>query len=287
MAIVNQSAAASISMGQELAEVAEQLRSRTVEIRSADSGRGSGVIWRRDGLIVTNAHVATDPHPRIRLANGRWLSGNVLHRDERHDLAFVQVNASDFPPVQVRDPASLRTGELLLAVGHPADGAGACAVGILAGRPGQSDWLVKADIRLAPGYSGGPLSDAQGQIVGINSMVVAGFGVAVSAAMAQRLIDHPRPRIGVTLQPVITPARQSPSLGLMVVELEPGAPAHLSGLMVGDVLIGVEGKVLNSAGQLSDAITFATNNLRLELLRGGRRQQCDIVLLRERAIGAA
>jgi serine protease Do len=287
MAVVNQSAPVSISMGQELAEVAEQLRLRTVEIRSGDSGRGSGVIWRPDGLIVTNAHVATHPRPTVRLADGRSHAGEVLHRDERHDLAFIQIASADLPANEVRDPGSLRTGELLLAIGHPVDASGACAVGILAARPGASDRLITADIRLAPGYSGGPLSDAQGRLVGINSMVVGGFGVAVSATMVQRLIDRPRRLIGVTLRRVTVAARNGSSFGLMVTELEPGAPAHLSGVMVGDVIIGVEGSRLSSAEQLFDAVMSVAHTLRLELLRAGRRQTCEIVFIRERAVGAA
>src|SRR5690348_2607620 len=119
MATVNQPAPASISMGQELAEMAERLRSQTVEIRSAESGRGSGVIWRPDGLIVTNAHVATVSRPMVRLFDGRVFVGKLVDRDERHDLALVQIEATTLSPVEVRDPDSLRTGELLLAIGHP------------------------------------------------------------------------------------------------------------------------------------------------------------------------
>jgi serine protease Do len=211
----------------------------------------------------------------------------VLHRDERHDLAFIQIASADLPANEVRDPGSLRTGELLLAIGHPVDASGACAVGILAARPGASDRLITADIRLAPGYSGGPLSDAQGRLVGINSMVVGGFGVAVSATMVQRLIDRPRRLIGVTLRRVTVAARNGSSFGLMVTELEPGAPAHLSGVMVGDVIIGVEGSRLSSAEQLFDAVMSVAHTLRLELLRAGRRQTCEIVFIRERAVGAA
>lgn len=287
MAVLNQPAPASITMGRELAEVAERLRSRTVEIRSAESGRGSGVIWRPDGLIATNAHVATVSRPMVRFFDGRVVAGEVVDRDERHDLAFVQSEPTALSSVEVRDPASLRTGELLLAIGHPADVTGACAVGILAEIPGALDWLIRADIRLAPGYSGGPLCDTQGRIVGINSMIVGGFGVAVSAAVVQRLIDHPRLKIGITLQPVTVPGQNAFSFGLMVVELEPGAPAHLSGVMVGDVITGVDGKRLNSAEQLSDAIAAGSGELRLELLRAGRRQHCEVVLIRERAVGLA
>jgi serine protease Do len=223
----------------------------------------------------------------VRLSDGRVFVGKLVDRDERHDVAFLQIEPTALSPIEVRDPASLRTGELLLAIGHPADVTGACAVGILAERPGASDWLIRADIRLAPGYSGGPLCDAQGRIVGINSMIAGGFGVAISAAAVQRLIDHLRPRLGVTVEAVAVPEQQTSSFGLMVIELQPGAPAHLSGVIVGDVILGANGKRLNSAGQLSDVVAAGSHELRLELQRAGRRMQCEVVLIRERAVGVA
>lgn len=85
----------------------------------------------------------------------------------------------------------------------------------------------------------------------------------------------------------MVPEAGASSFGLMVIELEPGAPAHLSGVIVGDVILGANGKRLNSAGQLSDVVAAASHELRLELLRAGRRMQCEVVLIRERAVGVA
>ena len=87
---------------------------------------------------------------------------------------------------------TLRAGELVLAIGNPIEADGAFTVGVVSARPGAEDVLVRADIRLAPGNSGGPLADAQGRVVGINSLVVGGFGVAISSMAVARCLSLAR-----------------------------------------------------------------------------------------------
>jgi serine protease Do len=183
---MNQFVSGVISVGEDLAAVAERLRRCTVEVRGIDSGRGSGVIWRSDGLIVTNAHVATSSEHAVQLADGRVFKAELIRRDRRLDLAVLQIDCTGLPAVQVRDATSLRTGELVIAVGNPMGTNGALSIGLVSTKTG--DMLVKADIRLAPGNSGGPLADSCGRVVGINCMVVDGFGIAVSSAAVERLL---------------------------------------------------------------------------------------------------
>jgi S1-C subfamily serine protease len=117
-------------------------------------------------------------------------------------------------------------------------------------------------------------------VVGINSMVVGGFGVAVTSGAVERWIGDKRRSLGVTVRPVELREAGLPRLGLMVVELEAGGAAHLSGVLIGDVIVGVNGKSLNSPEQLSDAIQAATNVLPLDLLRQGRRKLSKVTLAR-------
>src|SRR5512146_911009 len=132
---------------------------------------GSGVLWTPGGLVVTNAHVAVARWLEVELSDGRLLTGEVMRRDPARDLAAVQIDADGLDCAVVRDPASSRTGEVVLAVGNPMGLAGAFAVGMLAARPAEHDVFLRADIRLAPGYSGGPLADAEGRLIGINALV--------------------------------------------------------------------------------------------------------------------
>jgi serine protease Do len=184
---VNPVEVAGISVGSALGAVTEALRGITVRVSAEHTGFGSGVIWRPDGLIVTNAHVARAPRQRIELADGRVFAGRVVARDARRDLAAIVIGARGLPARSIRDARTLRVGEIVLAVGNPFGEAGAVSVGIVHRSPGSHDWVV-ADVRLAPGNSGGPLADAQGNLVGINSMIVDGFGWAVPSNAVARLL---------------------------------------------------------------------------------------------------
>lgn len=163
----------------ELAGLVARLRRSTVEVRAGTARVGSGVVWSGGGLIVTNAHVARLP-VHIILADGRVVSSRVLAWDRERDLAAVAVDADDLPAVVIGDSDSLRVGDLVVAVGHPL-GLPAMATGVIheIAPPGSRRGFVRADVRLAPGNSGGPLADARGRVVGINTMIEGGLGCAV------------------------------------------------------------------------------------------------------------
>ena len=185
-AAVNPIAASRISLEEELGLVADRLRRSTVRILGAD-GCGSGVIWRPDGVIVSNAHVARAGHLRVELHDGRVLAGNVVARDARRDLAAIRVAGSTFPTVIVRDARTLRPGEMVVAVGNPMGQTGAASVGIVHSAVGDGS-LIVADVRLLPGNSGGPLADIEGRVVGINTLVASGLGCAIPSNAVARFL---------------------------------------------------------------------------------------------------
>src|SRR6266446_10744249 len=115
-AAVNPIELSGISFGETLAAVAETLRRSTVRITgSSRDGSGSGVIWRPDGMIVTNAHVVRSPTQYVKLWDGRQVEGLVTARDNRRDLAVVMISAGVLPGVTIRDARTLRTGEIVIA----------------------------------------------------------------------------------------------------------------------------------------------------------------------------
>jgi serine protease Do len=179
-------------MGEQLGDVAERLRRCTVEVRGANSGGGSGVVWRSDGLIVTNAHVATSSRQKVKLFDGRSFNAVLLCREPRYDLALLQIPATGLASAETRDAFTLRAGELVVAIGNPIEAIGAFTVGVVSAAPHPEDVLLHADIRLAPGNSGGPLADAKGRIVGVNSMVVGGLGVAISSMAVEHCLTLAR-----------------------------------------------------------------------------------------------
>jgi serine protease Do len=179
-----------------LETLAEHLRASTVAVRLGREGAGSGVIWSSDGAIVTNAHVASGPFAEVVLSDGRRFTARLVTRDARRDLALLRIEAEGLRAALPRDPRTLRPGELLVAVGHPLGIPNAVSMGIAHAAVGEGRRrFVSADLRLAPGNSGGPLADAEGRVVGINSMVVGGgLALAVPSDDVQRFVDGSRAR---------------------------------------------------------------------------------------------
>ena len=256
-------------------EVAEQLRRSTVLIQAGDRGSGSGVIWGGDGLIVTNAHVARGSHARVQLWDGREFDAGVSSRDPQMDLAALRIDANDLPAVESADSSKLRPGELAIAIGNPLGFVGALTTGVIhAVGPlrgfGSRTW-VHASVRLAPGNSGGPLADAHGRVIGINTMVAGQLALAIpSNAVHQFLFAGPRSAwLGVTLHAVRVPRGNADAFGLVILEVEPGSPAARASLLPGDILLGTEENPFQSTGDLARSLeTNGLRPLRLQFLRG-------------------
>lgn len=172
------------------AALAARLARITVEVRgrgrdaSAGAPVGSGVVWHPDGLILTNAHVARGDVSVV-LSDGRLRSARLVARDVEHDLAALVVDATSLPAAEIGDSSALRVGELVLAVGNPLGLVRALSAGLVHALDRR---FIQADLRLAPGNSGGPLADARGCVVGLNAMIVGGLAVAVPSREAQRFV---------------------------------------------------------------------------------------------------
>ena len=174
----------------DIAELAEELRRVTVEVTDDDALLGSGVLWPA-GHVVTNAHVVRRPEVSLRLADGRRLRARVVARDRAADLALLSAPGSGVPPATLADPETIRVGSFVVAVGHPLGVRGALATGIVCAigpiDRGGRRW-IQADLHLAPGNSGGPLADAGGRIVGVNSRAAGPLALAVPNDQVARFV---------------------------------------------------------------------------------------------------
>jgi serine protease Do len=270
-------------------ETAERLRRSTVQITIGKRSSGSGVIWTTGGTIVTNAHVASEDRVDVKLWDGRTYPGIVTDRDVRRDLAKLQVKALDLSAVTPGDSHSLRMGELVIAVGNPLGFIGALTTGVLHAlgpipQLGRLPW-VQADVRLAPGNSGGPLADAHGRVIGINTMVAGGLALAIPSHDVVAFLEKgaSSPMLGVVLRPVWLPKGLNPGerrFGLMILETKPASAAERASLFAGDILTGVDGKAIQQPDDLADALQSARKRvLRLQFIRGNR------AAVREVAVG--
>jgi len=268
-----------------IGEVGELLRRSTVHVRITGPRRqsaGSGVVWDAAGTIVTNAHVLGSETPLVELWDGRTFPAEVHATDAQRDLAKLKLPANGLPAATFRDHP-VRPGELVVAVGNPLGFTGALTTGVIhALGPfsglGRKPW-VQAAIRLAPGNSGGPLADAAGNVVGINTMIVhGGIALAVPSAIVNEFVRNGAgPRLGVTVRPVRLNRRRS--LSLLILSIDRGSAAEQASLLIGDLLIGTEKTRFASAADLSDAIAEAgSGRLTLRFLRGDHPREREVVV---------
>jgi serine protease Do len=199
------------------------------------------------------------------------------------------------PAATLADSSKARVGEFVLAVGNPLGFVGALSAGIIhaAGSVrglGMSSWL-QADVKLAPGNSGGPLANAQGRVLGINTMVAGGLALAIpSNDVARFLANGPsHSLLGVEIRPVQIVVRDENRIGLLVMGVTPGGAASMASLMIGDILVGIDGILFRSVSDLEIALQGTVERiLNLLFVRGDRRniRRVAVILGMDRRVAA-
>jgi serine protease Do len=280
-----------------LGEIAEQVRRYTVLVEPGERGNGSGVIWSSDGIIITNAHVARSTRPRVTLWDGREFTAEVMSREARLDLAALHIPADGLASATPVDSSQVRPGEVAIAVGNPMGFLGAMTLGVIHNvgpvrATGARRW-IQADIRLAPGNSGGPLADTRGRVIGINTMSLGGrLALAIPSDEVRRFLRSGSgvQWLGVSVTPVRLPKSSESRNGLLLAEIEPGGPAAQSSLLPGDILLGTENVTFSSAEDLATVLEGNEPRvLRLRFLRGdyGNVRRVSVSLGQERSPIAA
>jgi serine protease Do len=281
-----------------IAEMVERVKPSVVQVMNGRRGAGAGVIWRSNGGIVTNYHVIAGggPTARVLLTDGRELEARVVNSNPALDLALLQADAEDLPAAPVADSSQLRVGELVFAVGHPWGQPHVVTMGIVSAhgevpmpRSERKAQYVRSDVNVAPGNSGGPMLNAQGAVVGITAMIFGGdMAVAIPSHVATEWVaglPSRRVYLGVGVQPVELPPslfekEHAEAEGLMVVAVDRDGPAHRAGLLVGDVLLSMQGKPVIDGDSLLGALAKGAEGepLRLKFWRGGAVRELDLDL---------
>jgi S1-C subfamily serine protease len=289
-------------ISENLATIVKRLSPSLVRVEARKRLAATGVIWSTDGLIVTAHHVVTQEEDiRVGLADGRMLEARLIGRDPTTDLALLQVQEQGLvPPVWGdADGAALSVGHLVVGLGRPGRTVHA-ALGMISalGDPwrtpagGCIDRYMHVDIVMYPGFSGGPLVNAAGQVVGlITSALLRNMNMAIPVATVDRvgvmLRDHGRIRrgfLGVSSQPVRLPANIVEQLGqetgLLLTAVESGSPAAQGGLVLGDTLVTLDDTGMR---QHDDLIAFMAlerigQTVTVTLLRGGQVQEFRVVV---------
>ncbi len=277
------------------AQMIERAHESVVQVRSRGRGSGAGVIWDKDGLVLTNHHVVAGGRRggkvQVVLQDGRAFDAGVVKRGWSLDLALLHIDGlpGDLPAAPVGNSDALRVGELVFAIGHPWGRLGAVTAGIVSGLgvvrgPSGRARYIQSDVSLAPGNSGGPLLNARGEIVGINAMIFGSLAFSIPSNAATAWLagsEEKRPRLGVQILPVELPAPlrrrgRTGKTGLMVVAVERDGPADRAGLLVGDVLLDVAGEPADDAGSLLGSLARAGDTVRLSVVRNGAVSEVEV-----------
>ncbi|MBV9617305.1 MAG: trypsin-like peptidase domain-containing protein, partial [Ktedonobacteraceae bacterium] len=178
-----------------LTGIFERVRPSVVQIHTEGRGGGTGIIWHKDGRILTNNHVVArdDARVQVLLSDGRTLTARVLQRNRQLDLALLKADGADLQPLPAGDSTQLRVGEWVFALGHPWGQRWVLTAGIVSTistvklAENASTRYIKSDVGLAPGNSGGPLLDADGNFIGINAMI---FGGDLSVSIPSEVVNR-------------------------------------------------------------------------------------------------
>ncbi|MFO1192582.1 MAG: Do family serine endopeptidase [Rhodoferax sp.] len=266
-------------------------------------GQGSGFIVSADGIILTNAHVVRDAtEVSVKLTDRREFIAKVLGADPKTDVAVLKIDARDLPVVALGRTSDLRVGEWVLAIGSPFGFENTVTAGVVSakGRSLPDDSAVpfiQTDVAVNPGNSGGPLFNARGEVIGINSQIYSrtggyqglSFAIPIDLALGikDKLVAHGKvehARLGVIVQEVNQALADSFGLdkpqGALVSAVEKGGPADKAGLQPGDVIRSANGRAIVSSGDLPAALTLAApgDRLQLDVWRNGHPVQLQAAL---------
>lgn len=270
-----------MSLTQSIEAIAQQLRRSIVQVRVGRRGVGSGVIWASNGLIVTNDHVVRGQDAIVELSDGRAFPAKTKARSPQRDLATLQVDAINLPNLPIGDSDQVRVGELVFAVGNPGGVSGVVTTGIIHTIESKKAW-IQADVRLAPGNSGGALANAKGEVIGINTMIMNGKGLAIPSRAVEQFLKNMgnHPYLGVELQFVRVTIRNRPAYGLLITSIAPNSTAQKAELLPGDILIGVRSTLFQAPNELFWILQNSNvgDGMTIEFLRGGQHLSRSVIL---------
>jgi serine protease DegQ len=292
-----------VSFSQELNSAAEKAGPSVVTVHARHRVPSSGIHWRRGIVVTANHTVRREDDITVLIHGGKRISAKLAGRDPGTDLAALQFDQeTDLPIPQFADTANLKLANFVLALGRTRFGNPVASAGIIGGlggewrtwRGGRIDQNIRLDLALYPGFSGGPLVHFDGNVLGLNTNGFdRGRAVTVPVSTVNRVVDEllakgyiARPYLGIAMQPVALPEalraklKSSAAGGLMVLHVEAGGPADKAGIVLGDVIVELQGKPALDTEHIQDLLASAKVNEKIAttVIRGGAPLELSITL---------
>ena len=254
-------------LSKEIEALVEKASQSVVRVDARRGRAGTGIVW-DSGLVLTANHVVEQEEDIEVVVDGKSAKASLVGRDPATDLALLKVDGLSAPAMPRAKVSDLKPGQIVLAIGRP--GSLKATFGTISAvssswrgwRGSEIEHLIQTNAPLYPGFSGGPLVDAEGRAVGMNSWVFGrGDGRAIAMDVAERVVESlradgriKRPYLGIGTQQVPLPdavkAQVNQDSGLLIVAIEPQSPADKAGLMQGDTMVALNGTVTNNLEDL-------------------------------------
>lgn len=288
------------SLSEAMAATVKTAGAGVVRVEGRKRLPASGIVWSNDGVVVTAHHtLQKDEGIQVGLPDGQTVAATLAGRDQTTDLAVLRVQASSLNPLPRAgsDSDSLQVGHLVLALGRPGRTVQA-TLGIVSALGdswrtalgGTIDQYLQTDVVMYPGFSGGPLVNASGQVAGLNtSALLRGISLAIPTGTVERVVEtllaHGHIRrgyLGVSTQPVRLPAGLAQQLGqetgLLLAAVEPDSPAEKDGLLLGDTIVALAGSPVRHHDDLLALLSGdrVGQAVPVKIVRGGQVQEVQV-----------
>jgi S1-C subfamily serine protease len=279
-------------LSRDLAEAVETGEQAVVAVHGRPQIPSSGILW-RDGVVVTTDHTLKRHEDlTITLPGGQTVAATLAGRDTGTDIAVLRIVENGSVAAKTSDAASLKAGNLVLALGRRGENGVTVSFGAISTidgpwrtwRGGAVDRFIRPDLNIYPGFSGGALIDVEGRVIGLNtSALTRGSGVTIPAVTVSRVLDDLLTRgyvrrgyLGVGLHLVELPGGRA---GLIILSIEPEGPAAKAGVFVGDVLLSIEGQPVADTDDVQAHLggDRVGTPLAVELVRGGAALSLNVV----------
>lgn len=281
-----------LALSNNLADAVEQAGRCVVTVNARSRYSSSGIHWRPGVVITADETIKRQEEITVGLPDGRTVPATLAGRDPSTDVAVLKIQDVELPVADIGDTLALKVGHLVLALGRGNENGLSASMGVVSALGGAwrsyynglIDQFIRLDLTLYPGSSGGPLVEATGRIVGMNTSGPRYTVLTIPASTVNRVVDQlvekgriARGYLGLGMQPVRLPENLKSTLnlsslgGVIVINVEPNGPADKAGVLIGDILIALDGKSVNDTGDVQAMLGFQSvgKTLNVQIIRGG------------------